>query len=66
MIKYFYGSNKDWISLSNTANRQIENLYKNKTSSWIASEDFLGPFYIDIINEKLLYDGYSYTLKNIK
>jgi hypothetical protein len=54
-----------WIKLSDTANKQIKKLYINNTANWISSEYFYDPFYIDINNKKLFYNGYSYTIIQI-
>lgn len=66
IAQWLYSSGKTWVCLDAKAQQQIEKLWSANQSSWISSEYFNGPIYVDISMMTLHYEGYSYTIARLR
>jgi hypothetical protein len=61
-IQWVYATGSSWVTLDQSAQSQIETLWKRDASSWIKSSSFRGAVYVDTSEMILMSDGYSYTI----
>ncbi|KAI8637643.1 hypothetical protein BD408DRAFT_424172 [Parasitella parasitica] len=66
ITKWLYSSGQCWLCLDSTAQMQIEKLWSGNQASWVTSEAFQGPIYVDTSMMTLIYNGYSYSIARLR
>ncbi|GAN05113.1 hypothetical protein MAM1_0082c04582 [Mucor ambiguus] len=61
-VQWVYANGCNWVTLDSVAQQHIENLWSLNSSSWIQSQSFKGPVYIDIDQMLLLCNGTAYSI----
>lgn len=61
-VQWVYANGSAWVALDASTQQYIESLWTQNTSSWIQSQLFHSPVYIDIDQMSLIYNGMSYTI----
>lgn len=61
-VQWVYATGSSWVTLDQSAQSQIETLWKRDASNWINSSSFRGPVYVDTSEMILMYAGYSYAI----
>ncbi|KAI7906045.1 uncharacterized protein BX663DRAFT_498590 [Cokeromyces recurvatus] len=61
-VQWVYANGCNWITLDSTSQRYIENLWSHNSSSWIQSQSFQCPVYVDIDKMLLMCNGMSYCI----
>lgn len=61
-VQWVYANGSAWVALDAAAQKHIESLWSHNTSSWIQSQLFHSPVYVDIDQMALLCNGMSYTI----
>ncbi|KAI8378178.1 hypothetical protein EDC96DRAFT_493847 [Choanephora cucurbitarum] len=65
-FQWLYSSGQDWTCFDRETQSLIEKLWCNSQASWIDSEAFRGPVYVDTSLMTLTYAGYSYTIARLR
>jgi hypothetical protein len=65
IAQWIYSSGAIWVYLDAKAQQQIEQLWSTNQASWVNSESFHGPVYVDTAMMTLIYEGYSYTIARL-
>lgn len=65
-IKWLYSCGQNWVCLDPQSQTQIEQLWSYNQASWINSESFSGPIYVDTSLMTLIYNGYAYSLARLR
>lgn len=65
-IQWLYSSGQNWVYLDSNSQKQIEQLWSYNRASWINSESFKGPIYVDTSLMTLIYNGYAYSLARLR
>ncbi|KAI9261867.1 hypothetical protein EDC94DRAFT_561811 [Helicostylum pulchrum] len=60
--QWVYANGSTWVTLDRNAQFQIETLWTRDASSWIASDSFRGPVYVDTSEMVLMFAGLSYVI----
>ncbi|KAF1803422.1 hypothetical protein V8B55DRAFT_1505412 [Mucor lusitanicus] len=66
IVQWLYSSGQSWLCLDTKAQQQIEQLWCGNQASWVTSEAFRGPIYVDTAMMTLIYNGYSYTIARLR
>ncbi|KAI9469911.1 MAG: hypothetical protein EXX96DRAFT_491882 [Benjaminiella poitrasii] len=66
IVQWLYSSGENWFCLDKIAHEQIEKLWNHNQASWVTSEAFCGPIYVDTSMMTLIYNGYSYTIARFR
>ncbi|KAI8069120.1 uncharacterized protein B0P05DRAFT_551631 [Gilbertella persicaria] len=61
-VQWVYANGCNWVTLDPVAQNQCECLWSHNSSSWIQSNSFTSPVYIDIGQMVLLCNGVSYSI----
>lgn len=61
-IQWVYANGSSWVTLDAAAQKHIESLWSHNSSSWIQSQSFYSPVYVDIGQMLLMCNGMSYTI----
>lgn len=61
-VQWVYANGSAWVALDAAAQRHIESLWSHNASSWIQSQIFHSPVYVDIGQMSLMCNGMSYTI----
>ncbi|OBZ88353.1 hypothetical protein A0J61_03606 [Choanephora cucurbitarum] len=61
-VVWVYANGCNWVMLDPVAQNQCESLWSHNSSSWIQSNSFDSPVYIDIGQMVLLCNGVSYSI----
>ncbi|KAI8641880.1 hypothetical protein BD408DRAFT_417559 [Parasitella parasitica] len=61
-VQWVYANGCNWVILDSVAQKHIENLWSLHFSSWIQSQSFKCPVYIDIDQMLLLCNGTAYSI----
>ncbi|KAG1048230.1 hypothetical protein G6F55_010439 [Rhizopus delemar] len=65
-IQWIYANGSTWVSLDAATQQQIEVLWSRHGSSWIHSNSFDGPVYVDTTEMLLMAGGYSFVIARRK
>lgn len=61
-VQWVYANGCNWVTLDAVAQKHIESLWSHNTSSWIQSQSFRCPVYIDIDQMVLMCNGIAYSI----
>ncbi|GAN09434.1 hypothetical protein MAM1_0267d08961 [Mucor ambiguus] len=61
-VQWVYANGSTWVTLDLSAQYQIESLWSRDASSWINSDSFRGPVYVDTSEMVLMFGGLSYVI----
>ncbi|KAI8076501.1 uncharacterized protein B0P05DRAFT_471981 [Gilbertella persicaria] len=65
-VRWLYSSGKDWNCFDIKTQQLIEKLWCTNQASWIDSEAFQEPIYVDTALMTLMCGGYSYTIARLR
>lgn len=63
--EWVYASGSAWISFDPETQKVIESLWTRDQATWINSQSFRGPVYVDTSEMVIMYGSYSYTIARI-
>lgn len=61
-VDWVYASGSAWVSFDPATQRLIETLWTRDQATWINSQSFRGPIYVDTSDMVIMYGNYSYTI----
>ncbi|KAI8069089.1 uncharacterized protein B0P05DRAFT_551534 [Gilbertella persicaria] len=61
-IQWVYANGSSWVTLDSLAQSHIESLWSHNSSSWIQSQSFRCPVYVDIGQMMLMCNGTCYSI----
>ncbi|OBZ88346.1 hypothetical protein A0J61_03603 [Choanephora cucurbitarum] len=61
-VEWVYANGCTWVTLDPIAQQHIESLWSMNSSSWIESQFFQCPVFIDIDKMLLMCNGLSYSI----
>ncbi|KAI9359884.1 hypothetical protein BD770DRAFT_342577 [Pilaira anomala] len=62
---WVYASGSAWVSFDEATQKLIETLWRSDQATWINSQSFRGPVYVDTSEMVVLYGSYSYTIARV-
>ncbi|KAI8973431.1 hypothetical protein BDF20DRAFT_882341 [Mycotypha africana] len=66
-VDWVYASGSTWVSFDPMAQQMLEHLWRKEyAATWIASQSFRGPVFVDITEMTALYGSYAYTIARRK
>ncbi|KAI9254062.1 hypothetical protein BY458DRAFT_521338 [Sporodiniella umbellata] len=60
--QWVYAAGSAWVSFDSATQNVIESLWKRDVATWINSQIFQGPVYVDTTEMVMHYNNYSYTI----
>ncbi|KAG1437424.1 hypothetical protein G6F56_013113 [Rhizopus delemar] len=64
-VKWIYANGSTWITFDDATQIQIEALWSRHAASWIQTNMFRGPVYIDMTEMVLITDGCLFAIARI-
>lgn len=61
-IQWVYANGSNWVVLDRDTQRVIETLWRNNASSWVPSNCFSAPVYVDISQMALICNNFAYSI----
>ncbi|EIE80609.1 hypothetical protein RO3G_05314 [Rhizopus delemar RA 99-880] len=61
-FRWLYSAGQSWRCLDETAQGQIERLWRCNQANWITSESFPGPVFVDTAQMVLIHKGAFYAI----
>lgn len=61
IVQWVYANGSTWVALDADAQKRIESLWSDNASSWIQSQIFHSPVYVEIDKMSLICNSTSYT-----
>jgi hypothetical protein len=61
-VEWVYATGSAWVSFDSATQVMIETLWTREAATWINSQTFRGPVYIDTSEMVVMYGSYSYTI----
>lgn len=65
-VQWVYAAGSAWVTLDSATQNLIESLWKRDVATWINSQTFQGPVYVDTSEMVIHYNDYLYTIARRK